>query len=704
MMEADDDEDDFESLMAEVEAEARQAASAYFEDLYEASHGHPSQLLDDDLHEYIGNDENTPPELDAEPQRKGGLKLKLAACPSGDFPVSIYSSYNQGRWILIKGVEYTETAILIENVPSELRSLKRAISYYFLPATNPFGTIKSFVSSMNYAEAFAYVQRFVLEENHLVGVNDFASIISGGMLNQALDNCKANAYPHSYLMLFFYINFWLALSAQCLIPDEFCLDVGIGEVDTLERRKDVYELIAANFVGWKPFSHNELSELLGYAYFWIDHGVPVIKDVVQYLSDHSSVMNGKNYCSTRVDQSLEKALGQQVNGVEIVGFTSSTSVQRQRGSGGRMFEYRRIYYYWRFKYRIAVDRVRNAIFILFSLMTGMRKREMATLTFDDVICGVDGLWRVDFSRYKTSSDPNFLGDADFISIPKYLGEAIQSFKQLREFGGYYLKGYIFQSTSGNMSVSKTDRMMERVARAVGRETGVVHLHIHRFRKTIAELLINESEANIDIIRMIFGHSSYVMTLRYIARNPFLVASVVETLKEHFAEDFVDVVRAIHTGVYAGEAAHRVAEQVGKRPELFSGTVLKTTVMQYVTHLFEGGSSLRIQRTSIGTMCLSHIYHDQSELPPCLASAPDLIFPVRPDFSNCQIHCENNLILENSKGAIEHNLKFYRTILLNATNLKPGAIKELESKISVNERLLEELLTSAAKKMNLKMFE
>lgn len=254
---------------------------------------------------------------------------------------------------------------------------------------------------------------------------------------------------------------------------------------------------------------------------------------------------------------------------------------------------------------------------------------------------------------------------------------------------------MFQPTCTGVTVNLTDRMLARVGSNVAQEVGVPHLHLHRFRKTIAELLIHESEANIDVIRMIFGHSSYVMTLRYIARNPFLVSSVVETLKEHFAEDFVDVVRAIHTGVYAGDAAHRIADQMQKRPELFTGKVLKTTIMQYVSHLFEGGSSIQIQRTSLGTICMSEVFHEQDVLPPCLASASVLIFPVKPDFSNCHIHCTKNVILQSSQHAIEHNIKFYRTILLNRDKLKADAIKELEQKISVNQRLLKELIQSSA---------
>lgn len=693
-MKSEDEEDyDFDKLMAEVEREAREAAQAYFDELYETSHGREdysaercdyAEMLKEFDENFAGSEEE-----ESSGQRRGNLKKKLDASPSGSFPVSPFSKYSDGKWVLRAGGKFSEVSIIIYNAREDLQPLKRAVSYYYLPATNPFGTIRSFVSSNNYGDAFRYVQRYVFEANRLGGSVESLSIISAGMLNEALDNAKAEGSPHAYNMLFFYINFWLALSHQGLLPEHYSLKVETALIDTASRRQDVLDAISAAFVGWKPYSEDELVSLLGYAYFWIDEAMPVMINIQEYLRSNPKAMHD-NYTVSHPDLNYESILGQKVKGVKVFGFRRRQASSVFKIKSGESRTYTQITYNWRLMYKYAVDRVRNAIFILFCLMTGMRRKELAPLKFKDVTKGKDGIWRVNFSRYKTSSDPNYLGDPDFISIPDYLGGALESYEKLRLFGNNYLKGYVFQPTVGSLELHRTDKMISKVARAVSSETGVSQLHIHRFRKTIAELLISDSEANIDIIRMIFGHSSYVMTLRYIARNPFIVASVIETLKEHFAEDFVSVVQAVHTGVYAGEAAHRIADQVEKRPELFGGTVLKTTIMQYVSHLLEGGSLLKIQRTSLGTMCLSHIYHAGDELPPCLMSSRELIYPAKPDFSNCHIQCDQNIILQGSRDAIEHNIRFYKTILLNGSKLKFEAVKELERKIAVNEDLLREL--------------
>lgn len=327
-------------------------------------------------------------------------------------------------------------------------------------------------------------------------------------------------------------------------------------------------------------------------------------------------------------------------------------------------------------------------------MTGLRRRELASLTFDDVYKSKsDGKWWLSFVRYKTSDDPNYFGEADEIPLPDYLGDAIESYKQLRQFDRYMLKGYLFQPIISSRELNKADRMIDKVARNLSVEVGVDGLHIHRFRKTIAEILINKSERNFDIIRMLFGHRSYIMGLRYISRNPFLVSSVVETLKEHFAKDFVEILQSIHSGVYAGKAANDLAERVVGRPDIFVGKLLKLTVLDYVTHMFEGGGGFLVQRTTLSTFCMSGLIHQGESLPPCLANRSNLIYPASPDVSNCQIHCSRNMVLGSAQGSIEQNLKFYRTIKANSKKLTHAALFELDNKISVNEKLLDELLHS-----------
>jgi integrase len=663
-----DDDDSFQDILDEIDREARDAADAYFSDLYNACHDSGQ---------------------DIPVQRLSGLLTKLAVDPEGQFPVSPNSSYCDGCWKLLRADGFKDVEVSIESSPESLQGLKRAICYHLIPAFHPTGTVRSFRSTFAYAHGFKYVEKFLFSPNHLDGSAEHISAISAATLNDALDDARDSGVMRAYWLLFFLLCFWIFLSSSKLIPVEYRLDVKLGEVDTLARRGDIQEIIRSTFIGWQPYSDDELKDMLSYAFFWIDKGMPFMHKILDYAAERPDIRN-KMYLRSEPDLAFERLMGTKVDDIEIVGFNRGDREAKYETKKSGTVKYIQYEYTWKLRFAYAVDRVRNAIFILFCIMTGLRKRELAPLRFDDVSQGSDGVWYLSFVRYKTSDDPNYFGDADKISLPNYLGEAIASYKKLREYDRFMLKGYLFQPVVATHELNLTDRMITKLAKNLSEEVGVDGLHVHRFRKTIAEILINKSERNIDLVRMIFGHSSYVMGMRYISRNPFLVSSVVETLKEHFAKDFVDILSAMGTGVYAGEAANELATQVKQRPDLFVGKILKTTVHQYVTHMFEGGAAFMVQRTALRTFCMSGLIENGDSLPPCLAHRENLIFPVRPDVSNCKIQCSRNLVLGSAASAIEQNLKFYRSIKVSAGTLSHAALFELDQKIAINEKMLDEL--------------
>ncbi|MBC3492422.1 tyrosine-type recombinase/integrase [Pseudomonas taiwanensis] len=703
-----DEDEYFDKLIQGIEEEAKEAAEEYFEELHAVTQftefsEDPDGVNDDELLGEKGQAGGLVARGDLSfptaSQRQGNLREKLILFPSGDFPISNYSSYCDAPWILSKTEHEGTITIIFHNTTENLLGLKKAIAYYFLPAFHPLGSVRSFISSKKYAEAFTFLQKYVFDANHLNASEEHISAIGVQLLNQALDEARRYGSANAYNMLYLVITFWIALSEQSLLPKEFCLSVRSIEVDTADRRTDVLNAIRDSFVGWAPFSENELRKQLEFAFFWIDKGAPYLVKAQNYLlKSKIAFVEAKSYGKRNAE--FEKIMGKRLGGITLIGYNVSHSDKKWYCAKTGEEKIQRYYLYtWRWSMARAVDKVRDAIFIMFCLMTGMRRRELSALTFDDIHRDHLGVWKVSFARFKVSNDPNYYGDADELTLPAYLGEAIEVYKKLRSFGRFMLKGYLFQSVISTREVNLTNRMIKRMSRALGRRLGIDHLHVHRYRKTIAEILIHESEKNVDIIRMIFGHHSYNMTLKYIARNPYLVASVMETLKEHFAADFVDVVRSIKTGVFAGKAAQDLADKLNERPELFSGKVLKITLMQYVSHMFEGGSTFNMQRTALGTLCMSESFTVGSPLPPCLAGNPNLIYPVKPDASNCKIHCPKNLVFEGSRNALAHNIKFYRTILNSSSKLKQVAIDDLNEKITFNENLLSELALAKLKAQN-----
>lgn len=644
-------DESFDALIEEIESQARDAAKAYFAELREVAEGAKTQVI-------------------------SGLLSKLKLSPEGDFPVSQHSQYNHSRWVLLRRPGQTAAQVLFNSALTGSNDLKKVMVYHLIPNFHPFGTVRSFISTQTYATSHGYLEQYLLRENDLTARPEDLQVITTQMVNLALDDARDKGAGRAYWLLFFYLNFWISLSEQRLIPQEYRLQVKAADVNTKERQQDVYARIESQCTGWTPFSEEDLKSLLTYAFDWTEKAIPVVDEVRDFLEGWGAPNRIASVNGTEIDDELEAALGKTVDGeTPVVGFS------RIRNSAGYYS------YSWRTPYSLALDKIRNGIFILFSLMTGLRVSELSLIEFDDIFQKADGLWYVSITRFKTASDPNYYGEADEISIPDFLGEQISSYRSLREFGGFFRKGYLFQPVSQPREVNLVDRMIKRLASNLSAEVGVDSIHPHRFRKTIAEMLINRSERNIDLIRMLFGHKSYKMSLRYIARNPYLVASIVEAMKEHYTADFVNVVREIQAGRYSGNAVDKLATDVLSRPDLFTGKLLRLTVLDYVSHLLDGGGAFFIQRTVLNTFCLTGDTFDDGKLPPCLEGKVDLIYPLKPDVSNCKVYCQYVVATGESEESLQHNIKFYRSVMAGQPKLSNAAAFELQKKIEANEHLL-----------------
>ncbi|WP_164705854.1 tyrosine-type recombinase/integrase, partial [Pseudomonas viridiflava] len=152
-------------------------------------------------------------------------------------------------------------------------------------------------------------------------------------------------------------------------------------------------------------------------------------------------------------------------------------------------------------------------------------------------------------------------DEDQLPIPRFVGDAIRQLETLREIGPFKKGGWIFQSNEPRNSIKRaTPGIMDAVIASMRKILPIDRLHCHRFRKTIAEILINRDERNIDIIRALFGHRSYSMTLRYISRNPLMVRTVALAIEKNYTRDFHEIVAGIKSGGHSGEAARRIRAQ------------------------------------------------------------------------------------------------------------------------------------------------
>lgn len=650
-----DNIDEQNRLIAEFEQDEKEAALAEFEGFLQETQG----------------------KLESS---KSGLLAKLKAFPDGGFPVSLFSQYYQPYWTFQDGGRGKTVVIYFDSDLPGSGELKRAIVYHLVPSFTPFARIKAFASTKQRAYEYRFIEEYVLKPNKLTAIPEHIAMITTPMLNQALDDAKMSGQPSHYSGLFFTLRFWLAISAHRLIPENLRLPEQISAIDTRERHQDVFKHFQGSIQAWLPFSEEELEKLVNNALFWLEQATPRLLETANYLMESGLEQLGT---VRRVDRQVELELMTdiEIDGKRVMNYSRT---HQFRAEGGQTFRY-----FWISEYAQAVDKVRNAVFVFVALVTGLRRNEMGALKFEDVTKDEAGRYWIDVTRFKTSIDPNYNGESDSLPLPMYVGQIIDSLKKLRSIHDLYRQGFIFQTAYATVSVTQEyPDLPDNILLDLEDATGIERIHAHRFRKTIAEILIHRSERNIDVIRLLFGHHSYAMTLRYISRNPYLVRTVAVALEQSYSKEFHEIVTAVRDGGYSGPAAERLHAQISKRPDEFKGKRLKVSILVYVSYLLTAGTSVYIGRTAVGTYCVTGEEFDEDTLPPCLAGRGRPEGRIFPDPSNCQIECRNAVVLGKAEASMRESITFYETLLENGgDSVSQRAKRKVLTKIDALKRHL-----------------
>lgn len=621
------------------------------------------------------------------------LLKKLELFPDGGFPISPYSNYGDSTWILLRDKDGTVTRVMFDNLPEHIVSIKKSIIYHLIPDFSPFGGIRAYSTTRGHSQKFSCMVDYVLLDNHLTGDSESLSFITPRLLNNSLDRARESSRTTHYYYVFMHIRFWISLSIQQLIPLENRIPISATAIDTPERRKEVIQHFSGAVTSWVPFTEQELKKLVGHASFWTEKAMPCLQKVADYAKDRGLLNNGSLtvHRGGDGDPELVDNLTAEIGGVEI----TKARVKLRHSPKGDIWSCS-----WYSSALQSLDSIRCAIYILVALVTGLRVRELRALKFEHVIRSDDGRFKLQITRWKTSKDPNYKGDTSFIPLPRFVGEKVQEYEHLRRMLRSFREGYLFQSVLGTKTVNRdASNKILVITQKLEAVLQIDRIHTHRFRKTIAEILINRSERNVDIIRFLFGHASYAMTLRYIGRNPYIVKSVAHAIEQNYIEEFTDLIRSVKTSGSSGESAKRLLERIAARPEAFSGKQLQVTIFTYVTHLLSSGEPLFIHRTAVGTYCVSTEMYSSPDLPPCLAHYNMIIKDALPDPQFCDPTCKHALIVEKAAKALEENLTFYEQMLTRANaTLSENSKKLLRQKILENSKQLRELQTSQSYKI------
>lgn len=609
---------------------------------------------------------------------QGQLTLMLEKS-QGAFPVSEDSLYNHEVWRFKTHRFSNSLSVYFDHATKGANDLKRALAFYHLPENSHLVGIKSYTSTVNYTNKFIYLEKYIFTDNHLEVDEESLGIISATMINAALDKARDHDSVSIYLSLFYILNVWLSLSAHRLLPKALRIDVPVDKVITSERRAEIYGKMRATLQPWVPFSEEDLGHMMEYALFWIEKAMPELAKIEPAIVEALQRTVKGVYIRTQREPELEEKFKVKVDEKIIMQISCAKQLNTRRRETWR--------YTWKRSWGFALDHVRNAVFILIALVTGARASELAPLSIADITNdrpdGTGDYW-IRIVRWKTAADPNYNGEIEYLPIPRFVAESALAYHKLRNIGRKNKRHWLFQSNrsgSSNTATAVKTTILTALIDQLKEHLPIERIHVHRFRKTIAEILINQDERNIDLIRALFGHKTFKMTLQYISRNPAMVRSVALSLEQSYTHELQDIIAAIRVGAYSGQAAIRLSEQITAKTDEFEGRKIQISLLEYVTNLLMGGHPLFIKRTAVGTYCVTAEHFKPSTLPPCIQGRDFGDELPRPDPTNCHYSCRKIVVLEKARSALEQNVTFYERILENPKAQLPAAIRnELQAKI------------------------
>jgi hypothetical protein len=492
------------------------------------------------------------------------------------------------------------------------------------------------------------------------------------------------------------LNMWVLASQTGAMPDWCRANFTLSEVVSKhveEKRKLLNEEREEHT--WVPLSAHQVKASFDVAHDYIYRFSQSICEASYLVETRPRMADGKKRSPVREDGKT-KELFQRLLKFKAPTFPGTTNrifefkpkTQRVRSHG----------YKCGYQDRTTIDvgsvrpeviNLKRACIFVIGLLTGLRRGEIAFLKVGALFVR-DGREYLKITRFKTASDPK-RGKADEIPVPAVVADAVRVLEELfkvqrEELQSDFLLVSDIVTENGYKKIKKAT-ISKDIRKFITESSGEAG-HAHQLRKTIAWLLISKGEENVDLIRQLFGHKSYGMTLRYILRNELLSGSVMELLEENYTEDLREALEKITSGEAVGE----LADTLRKRSvQHYPGQILASDVEAFVNTALENGVPLFISRIPIGGFCIS-CSDLSTKKPPCIAGTGD----EKPNPEFCDyLNCPHVLHTSESAENVERQIAFYEKKLRYIPEESDERVQHYyESLVDRNKALISRLKTGS----------
>ncbi|ABG40540.1 phage integrase [Paraglaciecola sp. T6c] len=546
---------------------------------------------------------------------------------------------------------------------SELYRFAKMITYYCCPKKVNLNISSWNTTHSRFLSIINFIQDFIWP-NQLLSAKMLSSVTEKQLkdhLNIIMQRLELGVSGSTQRYRFFVnaLQDWSDFTRRKLLPKEYGLDVNIDNILTKDIRSKCNSLIENQSDTWQPLAP-EVIEL-------------IYKDGCRYLYDFADTIiecqelirnrplvgtaNRKYRGQIRSD-GKSKELFKTLRDMKVPMLDTETKLfnftpeTKKVKSGGYICG-------WQLRTTINISEVRpevinlkRACIVLIALFTGMRRREIAELKSTPAF-KKNGDWYLAITRFKTSDDASGAGEPDEIPVPQIVCDAvnvlIRLFKANRQqmTSDYLLVADIL--THKQYEKIKIQTVSKDIRKYISDVTGTDG-HSHQLRKTLAWLLISRSEHNIELIRQLFGHKSFGMTLRYILRNELLVGSVMELIEHNYTEDLNDAFQSISDGKAAGNLFSQIKQRMEEQN--YRGQVLAVDVESFIHEAIQAGVPMFISRLPIGAFCIKA--GESEVVPPCMkrsdAKLPQIEFC---DYKKCSHVLHNDESMANINSQISY---------------------------------------------------
>lgn len=464
----------------------------------------------------------------------------------------------------------------------------------------------------------------------------------------------------AYRLFSIFIQNWSDFTTRELLPNEFTLNVNIELLFTKKLLSKCNQLIEEQCDSWQPMAPEDIETCYKNAHRYLYEYAPCIIECQELIRNRPTKGKKKPVLAmVREDGKSKKLFKTLLNKkvpkiddeTKLFNFVPTTKKVKSLGYACG----------WQYRTTLDITEVRpevinlkRACIFLIGLFTGMRRREIAELKAKPAF-ERNGDWYLAITRFKTSDDASGVGEPDEIPVPSIVRDAIDVLIKLFQYNREKMSSdYLLLSdiiTRKRYEKIKVNTVSKDVKRFIFDTTGA-NVHAHQLRKTLAWLLISRNEHNIELIRQLFGHKSYGMTLRYILRNELLVDSVMDLLEHNYTEDLNDVFQSIANDKTVGELSSRIKVRMEKQK--YKGQILATDIESFIHEAIKAGVPMFVSKLPIGAFCIKA--GDSSTVPPCMKQSKSHTPQV--EFCNYKI-CSHVLHNNESVANINAQIAYYQ---------------------------------------------